>query len=106
MISKKVLKACKEKLLSSKKSYEHTLSQPLKNSHSSEVIDQAHNEINMQNSLFFRLQIKEKLIMIERALRKIENGSYGICEVTGETIGEKRLLAVPWTPVSIHAVDS
>lgn len=32
---------------------------------------------------------------IKRALKKIENGSYGICEVSGEPIEEDRLEANP-----------
>ena len=32
---------------------------------------------------------------IDEALRKIEEGSYGICEECGEPIGEKRLSVLP-----------
>lgn len=32
---------------------------------------------------------------IKRALTKIENGTYGICEISGEPIEEKRLNAKP-----------
>jgi RNA polymerase-binding transcription factor DksA len=32
---------------------------------------------------------------IKRALAKIESGTYGICEISGEPIEEKRLLARP-----------
>jgi DnaK suppressor protein len=33
---------------------------------------------------------REKLFLIEIALKKIESGTYGICEECGEPIGEKR----------------
>jgi len=36
------------------------------------------------------------LIEVERALQKIEEGSYGICEGTGKPITKKRLEAVPY----------
>lgn len=43
-----------------------------------------------------RLNVLEAgLKQIEKALRAIENGTYGICEVSGEPIPEERLLANP-----------
>ena len=38
---------------------------------------------------------------IEDALRKIEDGSYGTCEVCGEPIGAARLSAIPWARLCI-----
>ncbi len=35
---------------------------------------------------------------IRAALRRIADGSYGICARCGETIAEGRLDALPWTP--------
>jgi RNA polymerase-binding transcription factor DksA len=40
---------------------------------------------------------------IEQALKRIENGSYGICEVTGEAISKARLRTIPWTRFSQRA---
>jgi RNA polymerase-binding transcription factor DksA len=37
--------------------------------------------------------------MIEAALDRIANGSYGTCANCGEAIGEERLDAVPATPL-------
>ena len=34
---------------------------------------------------------------IEEALARIDAGTYGICEATGEPIGKARLKATPWT---------
>jgi len=34
---------------------------------------------------------------IDDALDRIENGTYGICEVNGEPICKERLRAIPWT---------
>lgn len=34
------------------------------------------------------------------AIRRIERGLYGICEITGEAIEPERLLAIPWTRYS------
>ena len=38
---------------------------------------------------------REMLAQTERALNRIENGSYGVCESCGEPIGKNRLMAFP-----------
>ena len=40
---------------------------------------------------------------IDEALARIEGGTYGQCEETGEMIGKRRLERVPWTRLSIEA---
>lgn len=39
----------------------------------------------------------ETLRQIDDALKRIEDGTYGICEICGKPIGEERLRAIPWT---------
>jgi RNA polymerase-binding transcription factor DksA len=43
------------------------------------------------------------LYEIDEALRRIEAGTYGICELTGKPIGKARLEAIPWARFSIEA---
>lgn len=38
---------------------------------------------------------------IEAALGRIEDGSYGVCEVCGKPIGAERLSAIPWARLCI-----
>jgi DnaK suppressor protein len=45
--------------------------------------------------------VQQTLQEIEAALRKIEEGSYGVCEVCGEPIGADRLSAIPWARLCI-----
>ena len=40
---------------------------------------------------------------IEEALRRIEKGSYGVCELTGKQIPKARLDAIPWTRFTVEA---
>jgi RNA polymerase-binding transcription factor DksA len=47
---------------------------------------------------------QEALAEIEAAINRIKNGSYGICESTGETIDKDRLTAVPFTRYSAAAL--
>lgn len=44
----------------------------------------------------------KKLQQVLKALRKLEEGEYGVCEGTGEPIGYKRLKIRPWTRYSVH----
>jgi RNA polymerase-binding transcription factor DksA len=46
---------------------------------------------------------QDALFEVEEALRRIGNGTYGICEVTGEPIPQARLRAVPWTRFTAEA---
>ena len=44
---------------------------------------------------------QQTLTAIDDALRKIEEGTYGICEVCGKPIGAGRLAAIPWARLCI-----
>lgn len=44
---------------------------------------------------------ERRLEQIDRALGRIEDGSYGTCEACGRPIAEERLRAVPWTTLCI-----
>lgn len=45
---------------------------------------------------------QEALQEIEGAIQRIVNGTYGICEITGEAIKKERLIAVPFTRYSLE----
>lgn len=42
-----------------------------------------------------------KLHDVERALSKLNDGSYGTCDECGEPIGDERLEAIPWAILCI-----
>ena len=46
---------------------------------------------------------QESIYEVDQAINRIENGSYGICEVTGQPIEPERLKAIPWTRFSAGA---
>ncbi|HXG57729.1 MAG TPA: TraR/DksA family transcriptional regulator [Thermoanaerobaculia bacterium] len=48
---------------------------------------------------------RNTLMLIEEAFNRIKGGSYGTCSNCGNTIGEKRLQAVPWTPFCIDCQE-
>ena len=45
------------------------------------------------------------LRQIERALEKINDGTYGICDITGEEIPMARLEAIPYATMTVKAQD-
>ncbi|HXN41000.1 MAG TPA: TraR/DksA C4-type zinc finger protein [Myxococcaceae bacterium] len=58
-------------------------------------------------SMIFRLRDREKFLLkkIERALIRIEDGTFGICERCDETISPKRLDARPVTTLCIRCKE-
>ena len=80
------------------KDVDHEISSP-------DVIDQAasQTEKNVEMRTLNR-QIK-LLSKIERAIKKINDNTYGYCEETGEAIGLKRLIARPIATLSIESQE-
>ncbi len=66
-----------------------------------------HASEDRQRELALTLSNRErsKLHQIDDALKRIENGEYGFCEVTGEKIGEERLKVMPFTKLSVEAQE-
>ena len=75
------------------------------NSDSADIMDQAssYTEKNVEMKAINR-QIK-LISKINQAIKKIENGTYGFCEETGEPIGIKRLIARPVATLCIAAQE-
>lgn len=60
-----------------------------------DLVDQAGDERERELSLLLTSREKEKLLAINEALEKIDEGTYGICEECGEKIGVGRLKVMP-----------
>ena len=75
------------------------------NSVSADIVDQAssYTDKNVEMKAINR-QIK-LISKINQAIKKIENGTYGFCEETGEPIGIKRLIARPIATLCIAAQE-
>jgi len=58
-------------------------------------------------SFTFRLRGREKVFLdkIQKAIEKIENGSFGVCDDCGEKISVKRLEAPPETTLCIRCKE-
>lgn len=68
-------------------------------------IDRANQESEHTLELRTRDRYRKLLAKIDQALKRIENGTYGYCDDTGEEIGLKRLEARPIATLSLEAQE-
>ena len=71
----------------------------------SDVADRASNETDRSLELRTRDRQRKLIGKIDAALRRLDDGSYGYCEETGEPIGLRRLAARPIATLSIEAQE-
>lgn len=48
---------------------------------------------------------QETLYQIQKALERIDLGTFGLCEMEGRPIDKRRLDAIPWTPFCKEAAE-
>jgi len=59
--------------------------------------DSASDAFEREKELSILDQVQVELDDVERALQRLDEGTYGRCEACGEAIGDERLAAVPAT---------
>ena len=72
---------------------------------SADIVDQASSQAEKtveMRTLNRQIKLVSK---IDKAIKKINNNTYGYCEETGEPIGLKRLIARPIATLSIEAQE-
>ena len=70
-----------------------------------DLVDRASSESDRALELRTRDRQRKLITKIDEALRRIEDGSYGYCEETGEPIGLARLDARPTATLSLEAQE-
>ena len=85
----------------------HTLNnlQKDENTTKPDITDRATEEIERSFELRTRDRERKLINKINEALKRIDDGSYGYCEETGEPIGIKRLEARPVATLSLEAQE-
>ena len=73
--------------------------------HEADITDRASVETDRALELRTRDRARKLISKINQALLRIEAGTYGFCEETGEPIGLKRLEARPIATLSIEAQE-
>ncbi|MCF1710072.1 RNA polymerase-binding protein DksA [Tabrizicola sp. J26] len=70
-----------------------------------DITDRASEETDRALELRTRDRQRKLVAKIDAALRRIENGEYGYCEMTGEPISLKRLDARPIATMTLEAQE-
>lgn len=71
-------------------------------SYSQHMADEGTDNFDRDFALSLVSNEQEALAEIEEAIGRIFDGSYGVCEITGEPINKERLMAVPFTKHSLE----
>ena len=67
--------------------------------------DQASSDRDRELSLMLADREREKLTYVDDALKRIELGTYGICESCEEIIEKERLMAMPFTKLCLSCQE-
>ena len=71
-----------------------------------DITDRATDEIERSFELRTRDRERKLIAKIDEAIKRIDDGSYGYCEETGDPINIKRLEARPIATLSIEAQEA
>ncbi len=108
-ISKELVEVCKQKLIESKEEILNRVREARKNlaieDRGGDEADQTMRVLAEGETLSLHERLRVRLLEIEAALGRIESGAYGVCEETEEPIEKERLLAIPWTRLSIEGAE-
>ena len=72
---------------------------------SPDIVDQASSQTEKSVEMHTLNRQRKLLSKIDKAIKKIEDNTYGYCEETGEPIGLKRLIARPIATLTIEAQE-
>ena len=72
---------------------------------SPDIVDQASSQTEKNVEIHTLNRQRKLLSKIDRAIKRINDNTYGYCEETGEPIGVKRLIARPIATLSIEAQE-
>jgi DnaK suppressor protein len=109
VIKGSVITECKARLIQAKADLmnrmKDSLSEYRSRDRGGDETDQALDMLAESQFVNVQDRIRHQLLEVEVALAKIEAGNYGICEETEEPIEEQRLLAIPWTRLSVEGAE-
>lgn len=108
-ISQNLLSECRKKLLTAKQDVMNRFRTAQKElihaDRSGDEADLSVAHIEEHSFLVSQERMRNQLLEIEMALARMEHGTYGVCEETDEVIEADRLLAIPWTRLSIEGAE-
>lgn len=110
-LSRELVEKCRSKLVAAKAEILNRVRESRADLYNSEDAkggdegDQTLRALAESEFLSMHERLRKQLMEIESALARIEKGLYGICEETEEAIEPERLLAIPWTRLSIEGAE-
>src|SRR5580704_5536175 len=110
-LSHDLIEKCKQKLISAKSDILNRVRESRQDLYNTEDAkggdegDQTMRALAESEFLSMHERLRKQLMEIELALSRIDKGLYGICEETEEPIEAERLLAIPWTRLSIEGAE-
>lgn len=110
VISKELMSECKRRLLELKqdllnRARHQQVEFTAQEKSTGDEIDQTVAQLAENSFLAAQERLRKQLLEIEYALSRIQSGNFGICEETQEPIEVERLLALPYTRLSIEGAE-
>lgn len=111
ILSKKQIASLRERLEEEKKRiidlYENDLKAGQQSSDfgTEDLVDQANAAWNREFNFALSDGERKQLLLIEGALQRLEDGTYGYCLHSGEPIALPRLEAVPWARYTVDVQE-
>ena len=82
-----------------------TESKEMESNVAQDLVDKAETSYTKEFLLSLSDGDREKLLLIDEALKRLEHGEFGVCQLCQKEIGPKRLAAIPWTPLCINCQE-
>jgi len=70
-----------------------------------DILDRSNSYIDLELEVKNFERHSDMIIQVDHALARIDDGSFGYCELTGDEIGLRRLEAIPFATMSIKALE-
>jgi len=70
-----------------------------------DVADLCLNSLSKESLFQQRSQVQARLRMIEAALARVDDGSFGSCQTCGDDIPARRLEVLPWASNCLHCQE-
>lgn len=70
-----------------------------------DILDRSNSYIDLELEVKSFERHSDMIVQVDRALARIDDGSFGYCELTGDEIGLRRLEAIPFAAMSIKALE-
>jgi DnaK suppressor protein len=82
-----------------------TESKEMESNVAQDLVDKAETSYTKEFLLSLSDGEREQLLLIDEALKRLEHGEFGVCQLCRKEIGGKRIRAIPWTPLCIDCQE-